>query len=79
MLLKSQKALGRRKRKEKHKTQKEDKKSEVVTGGEGGGKGGRLSEYYNTNNSYPLRAKNSWWGKICICRTRKFSILLGRV
>lgn len=76
MLLKSQKALGRRKRKEKHKTQKEDKKSEVVTGG---GEGGRLSEYYNTNNSYPLRAKNSWWGKICICRTRKFSILLGRV
>lgn len=73
MLLKSQKALGRRKRKEKHKTQKEDKKSEVVTGG-----GGGLSEYYNTNNSYPLRAKNSWWGKICICRTRKFSILLGR-
>lgn len=78
MLLKSQKALGRRKRKEKHKTQKEDKKSEVVMGGEGG-EGGRLSEYYNTNNSYPLRAKNSWWGKICICRTRKFSILLGRV
>jgi len=36
MLLKSQKALGRRKRKEKHKTQKEEKKSEVITRGEKG-------------------------------------------
>lgn len=66
MLLKSQKALGRRKRKEEHKTQKEEKKSEVITRG-----GKRLNEYYNKNNSYPLRAKNSW-GKICLCKTTKF-------
>lgn len=36
MLLKSQKALGRRKRKEEQKTQKEEKKSEVITRGEKG-------------------------------------------